>query len=311
MSNVDRWGTQSSSTKKPPKLNDVVPYKDKIENRRNLGQNPQKDHIIAQGKNRLIRGKDYKPGKDPAVVVETGKATSTAPPKPHTQKTFHDPQSDVAEIKRLKAGGFKSYTEDVVEPSRQAALRSGYEPESVDTAIWGQMDEAHSSESLQQTGKKIRSLEASKVSVRRGTQGGFFEPPNMRTVAKTAEGAAVILTLGAEPTPEKTDETLLVGAVTTGGTMIVAKVVRTNPEVALVAGAAVAGGFLGYVAEKELSVSDFSAAHGKRAEDVARTVGASDSVATAVGVTATIVTSAAALKEAAIAAKVGKWLMKQ
>ncbi len=145
-------------------LNDVIAYGKKILNRAGLGTNVQKDHIIAQEKIRMMRtdpsGKlHYAPGKDPAVVVETGKAVGTSPAKPHTLKTFHDPQADVKEIRRLKQGGFRHFTTDIVEPSRNAAVRSGMKAQSVDKAIWGQLDRLHSSQTLEETAKELAALE--------------------------------------------------------------------------------------------------------------------------------------------------------
>ena len=122
-------------------LNDTIEYSQKVENRGALGHNVQKDHVIAQEKINMIRrdpsGKvHHNPKKDLAVVVETGKAAGGKPAKPHTQKTYHHPQADVKEIKRLKQSGIGHITTDIVEPSRQAALGSGYKPESVDTGVW-------------------------------------------------------------------------------------------------------------------------------------------------------------------------------
>jgi RHS repeat-associated protein len=134
---VDRTGTV--------KLHDVVDYSEVLTDRNSLGANAQKDHVIGQAKMKLMRtdakGRvNYNPRADPTVVVETGKATPTEPAKPHTKKTFIDPQSDVAETARLKASGIKSISGDIVDPSRNAAIRSGYDPTSVDTAIQGQLD---------------------------------------------------------------------------------------------------------------------------------------------------------------------------
>ena len=68
-------------------------------------------------------------------------------------------------------------------------------------------------------------------------------------------------------------------------------------------GAAAAGGLaigaaVGIGLERSLNVSDFSAAHGMEAEKAARSLGAGDSVAMAVGVTATILSTPIALHEA-------------
>lgn len=161
----DQDGRQSRPPKLPePKINDVVEYSQRIQNREVIGKNVQKDHIIAQEKIRVMRtdpeGKvHYDPKKDPAVIVETGKATADQPARPHTQKTYHDTQADVKEIKRLKQQGIKSVTGDIVEPSRQAAIRSGMKPTSVDKAVWGQLDRLHQSQTLKETAKALKYLE--------------------------------------------------------------------------------------------------------------------------------------------------------
>jgi RHS repeat-associated protein len=157
------WDPTGTSSK-PAKLNDVVIYNTKISNRKDLGSNIEKDHVISQGKIKIMRtdpkGKvHYNPRQDPAVVVETGKATASQPAKPHTQKTFIDPQADVKEIPRLKQEGIKSISGDIVETSRNAAIRSGMDPTAVDTAIQGQLDNLHSSQTLSQTAAELKALE--------------------------------------------------------------------------------------------------------------------------------------------------------
>jgi len=158
-------GEKKSGSSTKVKLHDVVPYGSELKDRKNIGENAQKDHAIGQAKIKLMRtdptGKvHYNPKADPTVVVETGKATGSQPAKPHTQKTFHDPQSDVKEIKRLRKQGIKSISGDIVEPSQNASVRSGIDPKAVDKAIWGQLDQLHSSQTLSQTAKEVGGLAA-------------------------------------------------------------------------------------------------------------------------------------------------------
>jgi hypothetical protein len=176
---IDETG-MNGATPKEAKLNDVVRYGTKIKVKG--AKNPQKDHGIAQSKIKLMRtdaaGKvHYKPQNDPTIVVDTGKATGGQPAKPHTQKTFTDPQSDVKELQRLRKGGIKSISGDIVEPSRNAALRSGYKPEAVDKAIWGQLDELHSSQTLAATAKEVTAL---KQITKKPTKMGVTSKPGIR-----------------------------------------------------------------------------------------------------------------------------------
>lgn len=166
----DKYGNVSISSF----LNDVVRYGDKILNRSQLGQNVQKDHIIAQEKISLMRTDSqgvthYNPNNDPSVVVETGKATSSSPAKPHTLKTFHVPQADVPEIKRLKANGIRSISGDIVGPSRNAAIQSGMNPQSVDKGILGQLNNLHSSQTLSETAKTLQQYKPQSITSRIGT----------------------------------------------------------------------------------------------------------------------------------------------
>ena len=141
-------------------LDDVVRYKDKVKNKDALGQNVQKDHIIAQGKKKQYRtdptGKvNFSPRKELTVVTETGAATPTTSEKPHTRKT----KNDVSEIKRLNKQGIKSYSGDIINPSRTAAIESGMKATSVDEAILDQMDKDFLSQDLQDTGKDIKAMD--------------------------------------------------------------------------------------------------------------------------------------------------------
>jgi RHS repeat-associated protein len=168
VASIDVTGTNGTKKTNPTstqaKLNDVVPYGTKIENRGKIGKNVQKDHPIAQSKIKLMRtdpkGKlHYNPKKDPTVLAETGKGTAGQAAKPHTQKTFHDVQSDVNEIARLRKEGIKSISRDIVDPSYNAAVRSGMDPKAAAKAVLGQLDELHSAQTLAETAQEIRALE--------------------------------------------------------------------------------------------------------------------------------------------------------
>jgi hypothetical protein len=116
------------------KINDVVPYNKPLSDRPSIGVN--KDHVIAQGKQRLINP-DIDASKQLTVVQETGAAKGNAPAKPHTQVTFHDPQADVKEIKRLRAlkpEGWTSFEKEVVSPSLESRYRAGYSQSSTNIA---------------------------------------------------------------------------------------------------------------------------------------------------------------------------------
>ena len=110
------------------KLNDVVPYNKELENRTSIGANAQKDHVIAQSKQRWMNP-DIDTSHQATVVQETGAARGRNPAKPHTQATFHDPQADVKEIrlsKELEPGAWKGFGQEIVTPSVQSRYRSGY-----------------------------------------------------------------------------------------------------------------------------------------------------------------------------------------
>ena len=54
----------------------------------------------------------------------------------------------------------KSISGDIVEPSRNAAVRSGMKPEAVDKAVQGQLNNLHSSQTLSETADELKRLEA-------------------------------------------------------------------------------------------------------------------------------------------------------
>ncbi len=155
---VDLIGeTTKESSSSTLKTDDVEIYK-KTRGRLREGQKLEGDHIIAQEKIKMMGNPEYKPGDDPVVMQETGKAKNGKPAKPHTLKTYHDFQADVKEIKRLKAnGGYNSFKGDIVEPSIDAAIRSGYKPEAVHKAASGQLANISSIDgTMADVGKKIR-----------------------------------------------------------------------------------------------------------------------------------------------------------
>lgn len=105
--------------------------------------NPQKDHVIGRAKQRLINPR-IDTSSQLTVVQETGKAQGGMPARPHTVATFHDPQSDVRETRRLRQLGAKDWTStsfeaEVVTPSLQSRYRAGYAPNSVHKAALDQL----------------------------------------------------------------------------------------------------------------------------------------------------------------------------
>jgi RHS repeat-associated protein len=143
----------------PPtaKVNGVHQYGEPIPDRESLGHNVQADHPIAQSKGRLMQtdpaGVNHFDPKTLSVLQETGKGVDGAAPLPHTQATFHDVQSDVAEIKRLREQGIKNFADDIVEPSLASRIRSGFNPKAVGTAIMDQVGSLFKSERLQESGR--------------------------------------------------------------------------------------------------------------------------------------------------------------
>jgi hypothetical protein len=139
-------------------------FGDRIPNRAALGTNVQADHVIAQGKLRMIltdpSGELHYDPRSLTVLQETGKATSTRGPLPHTEVTFHDPQSDVAEIARLRAqGGPEHWSTDIIGPSRDARIRAGYDPQAVDRAWADQMGRLHGSQTPAETAAELARLQ--------------------------------------------------------------------------------------------------------------------------------------------------------
>lgn len=119
---VDPNGNQGEP--KNVKINDVVPYDVPLKDRASIGVNPQKDHVIAKGKQRLINPR-INTSKQLTVVQETGAATGGAAARPHTQAT----RADVVEIKRLRQlnpEDWASFQKDIVSPSLEPRYRAGY-----------------------------------------------------------------------------------------------------------------------------------------------------------------------------------------
>ena len=137
MTLVDATGLEGDTP--PLGLNDTVRYNVHLIDRASMGWNVQKDHPLAQGKQRLINP-DAPVRDNLTVLQETGKAINGAPAKPHTQATFHDAQSDVAELGRLRLLSPSdweglSFNEEFVLPSLNARMRSGYNMDSTNKAM--------------------------------------------------------------------------------------------------------------------------------------------------------------------------------
>jgi RHS repeat-associated protein len=133
---VDSSGQQTEPPK--VKVNDVVRYDRPLKNRKSIGTNVEKDHVVAQSKQRLINP-NVKTSKQLTVVQETGKARGNAPAKPHTQVTFHDPQADVKELKRLQSlrpedWSRSSFEKEIVSPSLESRYRACYSRSSTNIA---------------------------------------------------------------------------------------------------------------------------------------------------------------------------------
>jgi RHS repeat-associated protein len=136
------------------KVNDVVPYNERLQNRSRIGENPQKDHIISQAKQRLIN-RNIDTSRQLTVVQETGRAKGNAPAKPHTVATFHDPQADVPEIRRLRAlpaQDWKSFSDEIIEPSLQSRYRAGYDVNATNKAL---LDEVGSAFEVNQPNRSL------------------------------------------------------------------------------------------------------------------------------------------------------------
>jgi len=204
-----------------PELNKPWMYDERVPNRGDLGQNVQRDHVISQQKIRdqmvdphgVLRAPDL---NSLTVLAETGKATPTSPAKPHTQATFIDPQADVPEIHRLRGlGRPANWTTDIIEPSRNARLRAGYDPAAVDTVLLdqtGRMHEQYRNHEINDALKTLATAEA-KAGRTAGADtdlatlhgqldqafpGGPSSPPPAATAA--APGATVPATAPAAPT---------------------------------------------------------------------------------------------------------------
>ena len=94
------------------------------------------------------------------MLAETGKATEDRPALPHTVKTFHADESDVAEIQRLREEGIRNFSDDIVGPSREAALKAGYEDHAVDRAWVDQLGNLHASQRLADTVSEAKHWQA-------------------------------------------------------------------------------------------------------------------------------------------------------
>jgi hypothetical protein len=137
-----------------PGLDDNIIYGDAVPNRNTIGTNVQRDHILAQAKIRdMTQGPPDSrlppnifpaiPSRALTVVAETGAATATRGPLPHTAATFHGPNADVPQIQQLRAqGGPEHISSDIVEPSRDVRLAAGYPPQETDRGWVDQLGRA-------------------------------------------------------------------------------------------------------------------------------------------------------------------------
>ncbi len=310
------------------KLNDVVTYRTKLKKRSTIGKNVQKDHIISQGKMKLMRTDPkgrvhYNPRKDPTVLVETGKATKAAPAKPHTVKTSHGPLSDVEQLKKLKKEGMGNSAKDIVDPSRQAALNAGYKQTSVDKAIWGQLDELHGSQSLQETAAELKRLEAAEREAKLAKDALTAGKGAAKAGSKEllSEGAKVGVKQGAKWVGKKALK-LVPGVGVAVGIGLVSTDVKAGDykaaawdaaEAVPVVGDVVAAGHMGMeagaAADASLGISQIAAEHGEAARQaVARLTGSKEGTAF---VTGGVVAAASAITFApgmALTDAVGNWI---
>ncbi|MFC5741338.1 hypothetical protein [Dyella tabacisoli] len=201
-----------------PELNRPWMYDERVPNRGDLGHNVQRDHVISQQKIRdqmvdphgVLRTPDL---DSLTVLAETGKATATSPAKPHTQATFIDPQADVPEIHRLRdLDRPANWTTDIVEPSRDARLRAGYDPAAVDTVILDQMGRLHEQYRNHEINDALKTLAAAEAKTGRpaGVDTDIASlhnqldqafPDGPSSPPPTATGAAAPATTPAAPPP--------------------------------------------------------------------------------------------------------------
>lgn len=315
------------------KLNDVVKYSTKVEDRAKIGKNVQKDHIIAQSKMRLMRTDPkgtvhYKPGEDPAVLAETGKATATSPAKPHTQKTFHGPESDVAQLNKLKKQGMQHFTTDVVEPSREAALKAGYKPESVDEAVKGQLDKLHESQTLKETGQEAKELAAAGKEAKVAKEGAAAKKAVVAGKEAVGVGGKDLLGEGAKVAAKKGGKwvggkaaKLVPGVGIAVGIVLVSQDLKAAdhkaaawdaaeavPLVGDVVGAGHIGIEAGMAGNEALGIDKVAAGHGESVRQAITSVGGNKDVAL---VTGGIVAATSAITVApplAIGNAIGNWI---
>ncbi|AGL03143.1 SpvB/TcaC N-terminal domain-containing protein [Desulfoscipio gibsoniae] len=331
---VDTNGRQS----KPPKvkINDVVPYDQRLTDRSSIGVNPQKDHVICQGKQRLINP-DIDTSKQLTVVQETGAAKGNAPAKPHTQVTFHDPQADVKEINRLrdlKPEDWTSFEQEIVSPSLESRSRAGYSQSSTNIAA---LDEIGSMFEVDQPNRAPNSsgpkLDWSKRTEPKG-------PPvdlNTGNVIKTegnapgvSDGKTALKKTGTE-TLEKGGKTALkkigkkalkvVPFVGIGAGLYSAKaeaaqgnygtaaleVVGLVPVAGDVVDAGRLGVAIGEAGSELLGIDTVAAEHGERFENAAKSIGLGDDASTIIGATGAALSSITVAPSIALKRKVMGW----
>ncbi len=216
------------------KLNDVVRYDEPLQNRASIGMNPQKDHVIGRAKQRLINPR-IDTSSQLTVVQETGKAQGGMPARPHTVATFHDPQSDVRETRRLRQLGAKDWTStsfeaEVVTPSLQSRYRAGYAPNSVHKAALDQLG------SMFEVDQPNRAANASSPDLDWKTpappdKGPAVDPKTGKVVVEPSAPKSVTVSGGsAKPTPTATT-TVKVTTNVAIGALVVRDALEFNREV--------------------------------------------------------------------------------
>ena len=117
--------------------------------------NPQRDHVLSQGKQRLLNP-DADPSSQLTVIAETGKAAGGQPAKPHTSVTFLDAQADTKEIRRLRLltpedWAKSSFKAEIITPSLKSRYRAGYPIDATNKAL---LNEVGSLFEIDQPGRK-------------------------------------------------------------------------------------------------------------------------------------------------------------
>jgi len=151
---TDHTGRNGDTVDEKVKPNENVRYNESLKGRVE-GVNPQKDHVLSQGKQKIVNPK-ADASKQLTVVAETGAAKGGEPAKPHTWATFLDPQADTKEIRRLrllqpKDWAKTSFEAEIITPSLQSRYRAGYDVNATNKAL---LDEVGSLFEINQPNRK-------------------------------------------------------------------------------------------------------------------------------------------------------------